>query len=307
TLCQDLVNSGTDHVESNLLAFFEPVPPVLNLLQEWSGTGLLDFEDSEGLTQALVPVLDSLPQITGLSVGFSDGSGYFLSRDQTSQGHYQTQTVSPETSGVTSIWTTGIGSAAEPEKEVREDRYDPRERPWFRGAFEDPNAAGIHWTDPYLFFDREKLGMTASIPLEDANGRSGVISLDLLLDDISRLGETLEVSPNGFLIVVTEDVKLIGLPRHPDLQDEKAKSEAYLKTPGDLGIPLFTYASLQFLKRFDLQPGELLSIEVAESEANAPFRWSFEGEGWWSYVRACAIEGGPLLWIGVALPESDFL
>ncbi|MEM6277845.1 MAG: adenylate/guanylate cyclase domain-containing protein [Verrucomicrobiota bacterium] len=308
TLCQNLVNSGTDHVESKVEAFFEPVPPVLHLLRKWSESGLLEYENPDQLNEALIPILDSLPQIAGLSFGSSNGSGYFLGRAPgSSGGAFQVQIVSAETAGKSSRWIEGVGGEGPESEEIREDGYDPRERPWFVGAGDRGEGSEIFWTEPYPFFSGEGLGITASIPFEGVEGRSGVIALDLVLDDISGLGETLEISPNGFLIVVTEDVRLIGLPRHPALTDESAKSEAYLKSPADLGIPLFTKASLQFVERFDLQPGERLSLGVAQSEANTPFRWTFEGEGWWSYVRAYVVEGGPLLWIGVTVPESDFL
>ncbi|MEM6916471.1 MAG: adenylate/guanylate cyclase domain-containing protein [Verrucomicrobiota bacterium] len=308
TLCQDLVNSGTDHVESKVNAFFEPVPPVLDLLQNWSESGLLEYGNPDQLNDALIPILNSLPQIAGLSFGSSDGSGYFLGcAPDSSEGAFQVQIVSAETAGKSSRWIEGVGGEGPESEEIREDGYDPRGRPWYAGAVEGGEGSGIFWTEPYPFFSGEGLGITASIPFKGAGGKSGVIALDLVLDDISGLGETLEISPNGFLLVVTEDVRLIGLPQHPALADESAKSEAYLKSPAELGIPLFTKASLQFIERFDLQPGERLSLGVAQSEANTPFRWTFEGEGWWSYVRPYVVEGGPLLWIGVTVPESDFL
>ncbi|MEM9282640.1 MAG: adenylate/guanylate cyclase domain-containing protein [Verrucomicrobiota bacterium] len=308
TLCQDLVNSGTDYVESNIRSFFKPIPPVLHLLQDWSKSGILDYDDPEQLNEAFMPLLNSLPQISGLSVGFSDGSGYFLGRNSQMPGEsFQMQIVDAESAGKSSRWFQGIGEQGILVEESREDGYDPRTRPWYAGLREKSGDSGIFWTEPYAFFSTEGLGITASIALETDDGKSGVIALDLILEDISRLGESLEISPNGFLLVVTEEVKLIGLPRHPALTDDHAKSEAYLKTPADLGIPLFTQASIQFLKRFDLQPGERLSLEVAQSEMNTPFRWSFDGEGWWSYVRGYVVDGGPLLWIGVTVPESDFL
>lgn len=308
TLCQDLVNSGTDYVESNVNAFFEPVPPVLILLRKWSESGLLETDDTSRLNEALIPILDSLPQISGIGIGFSDGSGYFLARDpESSPGTFQVQLVSAETTGKSSRWISGVGDEKEESEEVREDAYDPRKRPWYLGADSNRVDSSIFWTEPYSFFSGDLLGITASIPFQTKDGKSGVIALDLVLEDISRLGETLEISPNGFLLVVTEDVKLIGLPRHPALVTKEAKSEAYLKRPSDIGIPIFSQASLQFLKRFELEPGERLSLEVAQSELNTPFRWTFEGDGWWSYVRPYVVEGGPLFWIGVTVPESDFL
>ncbi|MEM1297535.1 MAG: adenylate/guanylate cyclase domain-containing protein, partial [Verrucomicrobiota bacterium] len=313
TLCQDLVNSGTDRVETDLRRFFAPVPPVLHIFRDWSETGILDDVDADRMNELFAPILESLPQIIGLSIGYSDGSGYMLSRgpDEYRDQIFRNQIVTPETAGKSSEWTTWETVDGPREFEVQEDEYDPRTRPWYKivadDKDEDPADPKVHWTEPYPFFTTGAPGITASIRLEDKAGRTAVISLDLLLDDVSRLSETLHISPNGFMVVTTSDVRTIGLPRHPDLADPERRMAAFLKDPEELGIPLFADASNQFRKQFNLEVGEVLSLERGLSDENQPFHWSFERQGWWAYARPCVIEEGPQFWIAVAVPEDDFL
>ncbi len=165
----------------------------------------------------------------------------------------------------------------------------------------------IHWTDPYPFFTTGTPGITASIRLHDPSGRMRVISVDLLLEDVSALSSNLAISPNGFLAITTSDVRTIGLPRHPKFADPEARREAFLKRPAELGIPLFAASTLEIRDHFRIPDGETMEVELGLSDQNKPFRWIFGGDAWWTYVRPCIIADGPRFWIGVTVPENDFL
>ncbi len=313
TLCRDLVDSGTDRVETELRRFFAPIPPVLHIFRDWSESGVLDDKDPDRLNELFAPILNSIPQLVGLSIGYSDGSGYMLARglDSYRDQVFHNQIVTPQTVGKTSLWTTWGTVDGPREQEIREDAYDPRIRPWYRIVVDDPDEDPAnpvaHWTEPYPFFSTGAPGITASIRLKDNAGRTVVISLDLLLDDVSRLSETLEISPNGFLVVTTSDMRTIGLPRHPEFEDPERRRAAFLRKPADLGIPLFAKTTAQLQTQLGMDSEKALSVERGMGEKNQPFRWIFEGKGWWSYVRPCVVEEGPQFWIGVAVPEDDFL
>jgi adenylate cyclase len=55
--------------------------------------------------------------------------------------------------------------------------YDPRERPWFKGAHE-PDAGLL--TEPYMFFATGEAGYTLRVPI--AEGRRGVVAGDYFSD-----------------------------------------------------------------------------------------------------------------------------
>ncbi|MEO0446406.1 MAG: adenylate/guanylate cyclase domain-containing protein, partial [Verrucomicrobiota bacterium] len=191
---------------------------------------------------------------------------------------------------------------------VVRDEYDPRIRPWYLIATEqEAITPTIHWTEPYTFFTTQLPGITASIRIHDARGRTGVLSLDIYLEDVTRLTGSIEVSPNGFVVVTTSDVSTIGLPRHPELATSEARLAGFLKHPRDLGIPLLAEGARQIQDRFKIPDGEVMSADFGGSENNRPFRWRFEGAPWWTYFRPFRMEDGPELWMGVAVPEDDFL
>ena len=95
---------------------------------------------------------------------------------------------------------------------VEGDTYDPRVRPWYRGAVE---TGGLFWTDVYAFYTDKKPGITAAAPSYNASGELlGVLSLDIELDRISQFLSEMRISPRGRAVVVTTDGKVVA---HPDV------------------------------------------------------------------------------------------
>lgn len=45
---------------------------------------------------------------------------------------------------------------------VEDSKYDPRVRPWYIGA---KKTGKIFWTDPYIFFENDRPGITVAVPV----------------------------------------------------------------------------------------------------------------------------------------------
>lgn len=77
--------------------------------------------------------------------------------------------------------------------------FDPRIRPWYRGAVE---AKDLHWTDVYLFASTQKPGITVSIPIFDENKTlKGVCGIDIDLSAFSRFLDGIEIGKKGFAYI----------------------------------------------------------------------------------------------------------
>jgi PAS domain S-box-containing protein len=107
--------------------------------------------------------------------------------------------------------------------------YDPRARPWYRGAIE---KNGFSWSAPYVFASSGDLGITLSAPLKTASGTIwGVVGVDITLDSLSRLlqrYQMLKTGADGVLFVGDAAGQVIGHPRL--IRDEASRSSA-LTTP----------------------------------------------------------------------------
>jgi methyl-accepting chemotaxis protein len=83
--------------------------------------------------------------------------------------------------------------------------YDPRKRPWYRKALERRDFA---ISDPYLYASVEALGITCVIPVHHPDGRFvGVLGLDIMLDDLQRLVEELEIGMRGKALLLDREGK----------------------------------------------------------------------------------------------------
>jgi len=77
--------------------------------------------------------------------------------------------------------------------------FDPRIRPWYRGAVE---TMDLHWTEVYLFASTQKPGITVSIPIVDENnGLKGVCGIDIDLSAFSRFLDGIEIGKEGFAYI----------------------------------------------------------------------------------------------------------
>jgi adenylate cyclase len=89
----------------------------------------------------------------------------------------------------------------------READYDPRERPWYRGAFE-PGAAAM--TDPYLF-KVDLTGYTIRAPFTAE--RRGLVAGDLLLTDTDAFLRAQTLGASGVVFLFDDRGRVIAHPR----------------------------------------------------------------------------------------------
>jgi adenylate cyclase len=90
----------------------------------------------------------------------------------------------------------------------READYDPRERPWYRGAF-DPKAGSI--TDPYLFKVAALTGYTVRAPF--TQGRRGIVAGDILLADTDAFLKAQRLGQSGVVFLFDDKGRVIAHPR----------------------------------------------------------------------------------------------
>ncbi len=91
--------------------------------------------------------------------------------------------------------------------------FDPRMRPWYRGAVAN---SGLHWTEVYLFASTQKPGITASVPIRDAHGRlTGVCGIDIDLTTFSRFLQGIKMGPGEYAYIIEN--KKGRVIAHPEL------------------------------------------------------------------------------------------
>ena len=285
-LSASVIEQALGQAEIELRSFFDPVERQLVTLRGWVEEGLVRPEDPQGAERVLAGPLRRYPWTTSMIVADERGQFYVL---DSIAGAWSVESIRDTPTGRVlrrEDWTDD-----DPARRVSEPiTRDPGERPWYRAAID--GEAPLTWTEPYTFA-AGIAGITAAAAWE-AEGAAGVVGVDVTLLQISRYTTALRILDGGVAFVLTEDGRLIGLPRNPERYgDDEAIRQALLKRPAELG----TRAAQEVFE-------QLLASDVAPDE---PRRLTSDIGTLWAQVRPFELAPGRNLMIGVAVPEEDLL
>ena len=200
-------------------------------------------------------VLQNLPQLAIVSYGTPKGEYLMLRR--TADGAIDTKLIQRPATGTRVIWIhrnpKGQVVAVE---EVPDDGFDPRDRPWYRGAVA---RGGLFWTDGYVFFTDHKPGVTVAAPVHAGDGTlRGVVGLDMTLGQLGAFLQSLEIGRTGRAMIIDGSGRLVA---HPELDQmiKQAGEELVTAALDELGDPVLTRA----LSHFRLEGHGRRTFEIA--------------------------------------------
>jgi class 3 adenylate cyclase len=107
--------------------------------------------------------------------------------------------------------------------------FDPRERPWFKDAYE-PNAGLL--TEPYVFFATGEAGYTVRVPI--GGDRRGVVAGDILLGEAEAMLRKQQIGKSGLAFLFDDAGRVFVHPdmRNPDnIQKFRFTNNAQLHSP----------------------------------------------------------------------------
>jgi serine phosphatase RsbU (regulator of sigma subunit) len=296
-----LISQTIDNVESRLQRFFDPVINVLHLARAWGKEGLLKDKDRISLNKHFIPIIQQNPQISSFISASTRGHEIML---LTTGDKWFNREIRLNEWENRTLWHEWTNKDTSPTSFWREIDYDPRKRPWFKGAIDKYREIKssftpfsideeLHWTRPYTFFTSKEPGITASIAYKTSDNNMHVLGFDIQLSDITKFTTNLEVTKNGRVIVLSDDGRVIGLPRDDLYSDESARKNALLKPPEELGTKLAVDATLAYRNRPEGETG--------------PFNFISEGQLWWGETKPFQLTSDRELLIAVVIPESDLL
>lgn len=298
TLSRYLVQRALQQTHSELERFLRPVTRSLGVAYHWSVNGLLQTRQPEQMRILLQPILTEFPQMSSLLNANGQGDEYMLLHTGEAWMDRETRVNEWQDKSQVSHWQTGHA----PQMQWQTLSYDPRQRPWFEGAVErikwlaeqgplsNDIYARVHWTAPYTFFTTKEPGITASLAHYDQAGLVHVVGIDILLTDISRFTTKLKVSERGLVFVLTDEGRLLGLPRVASLGEESDWQKWLLKTPDTLGVPVID-AGIRAYKNLP--------------DKHEPFAFEQNGKTWWGGAVEFDLSSYRKLLIGVVIPEDD--
>jgi class 3 adenylate cyclase len=187
-------------------------------------------------------MLEAYPQLAMFNLG--DPAGGFMMLKKMPDSSIDTKIIRRERNGARVEWVrrTPEGRVLKTER-TEWDGYDPRERPWYKGASE---SAGVYWTGIYIFFTDRKPGITASKALRNDSGELlGVVSLDIELENLSRFLATLRIGRSGRAMIVDSTGHLVAFPE-PGRMIVKKENKVVPVRLDELNDPVLTRAFSRF-------------------------------------------------------------
>ncbi|WP_168566215.1 protein kinase domain-containing protein [Crateriforma spongiae] len=305
TLSNMVLSKTLSETDEWLRLFFQPVEQQLSVTGDRVGAGLIDVETPKDANDFLVPLIEYYPQVSSLMIADDRGREHMLLRTE--------QQIDGQTNHLWRCrqtrldqwqdevrWTEWTSKQPTIQQHTESLSYDPRTRPWFRTAvngLDESNAdqnrrQAIHWTEPYLFFTTKDLGITASMAIPDSNGGhvTTVVAFDLLLQDITRFTTRKQPTQNGKLLVLTEDARLVALPKDAQFATPMQWKQWFMKPLEEINQPYATQAA---------------SVFSFNSDRKQIYRFESNGDQWWGAAKQFQLGDELTLWMLVLLPERD--
>ncbi len=169
---------------------------------------------------------------------------------------------------------------------IEDSGYDPRVRPWYKGA---KNTGKTFWTNPYIFFENGKPGITVSCPIYDKYKKlKGVVAGDITLDGLSVFLNGASLSNNSISFMIDSSGKLIACSGgHKIVSKRNGKLKRLM--PFELGIPAIKLATRYYLDNH-----------------NNIFSYNVNGEQYLAYFTKIPNKFGRNWIFAIVAPESDF-
>ncbi len=293
-LTNSIIQRTTDETVQELTTFFDPVINSLHVSQEWGRASMLETTDPSKLNPQFIPVLKNNHQISSMLIANTNGLEYMLLREDSTWLNRVVQYKGSKQIITRYRWKyNNEMNIVNRQSWLDSNPYDPRKRPWFIGGLKSKENE-ISWTQPYIFFTTKDPGITVSMNwqhLADTTIRS-VIALDVLLIDISAYTTKLEIGKNGRAFIMTSDNKIIGLPKDSRFINADSLKKFVLSDYNSLNITELTSA---------------VNLWTDKSKTSLPFRFELDKKDWWAGIHSFKLGNDNFFFIGVVVPEEDFM
>lgn len=235
-LSDDLLRSLEKRISAEVETYLEPAPEMAHLVRQTLGGDIFDAEGIERAETFGRHVLRAHDQIASLYV--ADGAGRFLMISRNADGGTDTKLIDIASDGTqrhVRLIRRDAGENILDQQELQDD-FDPRTRPWYRGAVSSGN---MYWTDVYIFFTERTPGLTVALPVVSADGSiAAVYGIDITLAALSKFLKGIEIGETGRAMIIDAEGRLIAAdePERVLRDDNGVPTTRRLDELGDVGL-----------------------------------------------------------------------
>lgn len=96
-----------------------------------------------------------------------------------------------------------------PQREVKEQNFDPTTRDWYKTAIASDK---VSWTNPYIDIFTGKLTISTVIPIYDKTNNNeliGALGVDILLETLSKNINSIKIGKEGYVFILDRNNKVL--------------------------------------------------------------------------------------------------
>ena len=292
-LAQQLQTTASQEVEDNLINLLEEPLQLTHINLDALELGLIDLKDFQGSSRFFTKQLQTYQDIGFLSYALTTGeyvgAGRWIEDDQLTID---------ETSAATN-WkslTFSTDEAGNRLEVVDDTDYDPFSEAWYQ---ETVAAKRGIWNDVYAWDGFPQIQSIAySYPLYNQNQELlGVLSVDLLLSEMSRFLRGIQISPSAKVMIVERDGSLIATSTTDALHKMNGDESQRLKIT-DSQDPVISRL-LNFLDQKDEKVGQIFE--------RRSLKFRVDNQLQYAQITPWRNDQGLDWLIVVSIPESDFM
>jgi PAS domain S-box-containing protein len=289
-LANSQLHLAAEQLEARYTRLLDSVEITLRNSHAWGANGSFDHNDLLRFNEFFFPVLANNTEINSVIYAHESGREFFLLLDK--DGGWTNRISFPAEWGRLSYWITWDAERRITGVSVRESDYDPRQRPWFKGAMALTDNRQIHWTQPYIFFTNKAPGLTAAMRWRGSDGAYHVIAHDVRLRDIAGATTGKTIGRDGQASLLLDDGRLLAPPGLPRFASPEAGQQAMLKSAEELELGELAQARRQWLEN----PVPTAGIDTVDRP---------DGR-WYSLFRQLDA-GRTGIWLALLAPHRDFV
>ena len=255
-----------DKVQDRVHAFLEGPHALthMNALRVMDNPALLD--DPHALGTSWLYQLHAFGSIQTIAVGIEE-QGDFIGVGRAADGEFTIASRNLDEDNHYRVFR--VDAQGQPSEELTETRnYDARERPWYQAAVQADQAI---WSPIYIWAAGTSIGLTAALPIMEADGRllgvqQAALSLDFISGYLQELAGSLDqnvfiVEPNGLLVGTSATETVVEI-------DAQGVERVSMLTSTDP----FTHAAAQYLdQHIDVVNGLEKPVYTALEVAGQPY------------------------------------
>ncbi|MDL0421256.1 methyl-accepting chemotaxis protein [Caldibacillus thermoamylovorans] len=138
--------------------------------------------------------------------------------------------------------------------------YDPRERPWYQQAMDQPDKVII--TDPYISKSSNEVVITLAKATADGQG---VVAVNLKLNSLTNIISSIKIGNHGYLFVLDKTGKVIS---HPNVDPGKELTGNFTKKMYDSKTGHFDYVFKKEAKKLTYVTNDVTGWKIVGTMLN---------------------------------------